>query len=137
MKGRAMTRRTRRNRIKGFVGLCADVEAPIRLNEIDAEHAWDRELVDRAGRPIHRATLLEYLDDERSQPRCRVCGCIETDCSDCVERTGEPCFWVESDLCSACATPEQRDAAIAELLGAVEIRLVDDDGPNGHPGVAG
>jgi hypothetical protein len=34
---------------------------------------------------------------------CRVCGCTDDDCSGCVERTGEPCYWVESDLCSACA----------------------------------
>src|SRR5690606_38634374 len=31
---------------------------------------------------------------------CRVCGCTEDDCSDCIERTGEPCHWVEDDLCS-------------------------------------
>lgn len=34
--------------------------------------------------------------------RCRVCGCTEVDCSGCIERTGEPCTWVEQDLCSAC-----------------------------------
>src|SRR5690606_22470939 len=33
---------------------------------------------------------------------CRKCGCTEYDCSNCVERTGEPCHWVEYDLCSAC-----------------------------------
>ena len=33
---------------------------------------------------------------------CRVCGCTEFDCTDCVERTGEPCSWIEEDLCSAC-----------------------------------
>jgi hypothetical protein len=33
---------------------------------------------------------------------CRVCGCTDDDCSGCVERTGEPCHWVEPDLCSAC-----------------------------------
>lgn len=33
---------------------------------------------------------------------CRVCGCTDEDCSGCVERTGEPCRWVEADLCSAC-----------------------------------
>jgi len=33
---------------------------------------------------------------------CRVCGCTDNDCSGCIERTGTPCFWVESDLCSAC-----------------------------------
>lgn len=34
---------------------------------------------------------------------CRGCGCTDLDCSSCIERTGEPCFWIESDLCSACA----------------------------------
>jgi ParB/RepB/Spo0J family partition protein len=35
--------------------------------------------------------------------KCRVCGCTDDDCSQCVEKTGEPCHWVEEDLCSACA----------------------------------
>lgn len=34
--------------------------------------------------------------------RCRVCGCTDDDCSGCVARTGEPCYWVSDDLCSAC-----------------------------------
>lgn len=34
--------------------------------------------------------------------RCRVCGCNEIDCSNCIKRTGEPCSWPEEDLCSAC-----------------------------------
>ena len=34
--------------------------------------------------------------------RCRVCGCTDDDCTECVERTGIPCTWVEEDLCSAC-----------------------------------
>jgi len=33
---------------------------------------------------------------------CRVCGCTEADCSQCIARTGEACHWVEPDLCSAC-----------------------------------
>lgn len=33
---------------------------------------------------------------------CRVCGCTDDDCSQCVEKTGQPCSWVEDDLCSAC-----------------------------------
>lgn len=35
--------------------------------------------------------------------RCRVCDCTDSDCSQCVARTGSPCYWVEDDLCSACA----------------------------------
>ncbi|MEN6421290.1 MAG: hypothetical protein ABFD76_05025 [Smithella sp.] len=34
--------------------------------------------------------------------KCRVCGCTDDDCSQCIERTGKPCYWVEDDLCSAC-----------------------------------
>jgi hypothetical protein len=38
---------------------------------------------------------------------CRVCGCTNDDCSGCIERTGKPCYWVEEDLCSACADTRQ------------------------------
>lgn len=47
--------------------------------------------------------------------RCRVCGCTDTDCSGCMQKTGERCSWViigvsedasgnvtRNDLCSAC-----------------------------------
>ena len=39
---------------------------------------------------------------------CRVCGCTDNDCSQCVARTGTACHWVAQDLCSAC---EPRQAA--------------------------
>jgi hypothetical protein len=41
---------------------------------------------------------------KRKQPAirtCRVCGC--TDVTPCINGYGEPCSWIESDLCSACA----------------------------------
>lgn len=34
--------------------------------------------------------------------KCRVCGCTEEDCSQCIKKTGKACHWVEQDLCSAC-----------------------------------
>jgi hypothetical protein len=34
--------------------------------------------------------------------RCRKCGCTDHDCHQCIEKTGEPCHWIEEDLCSAC-----------------------------------
>ena len=44
--------------------------------------------------------------NKKQAPRtCRICGCTDEDCSQCIERTGQPCSWVEEDLCSAC-TPE-------------------------------
>lgn len=36
-------------------------------------------------------------------PTCRLCGCTDDDCRGCIERTGAPCYWIEADLCSACA----------------------------------
>jgi len=36
---------------------------------------------------------------------CRVCGCTEEDCEECIEKTGEPCSWATPamDLCTRCA----------------------------------
>ena len=34
---------------------------------------------------------------------CRVCGCTNDDCSQCIDARGHPCYWVENDLCSRCA----------------------------------
>jgi hypothetical protein len=36
--------------------------------------------------------------------RCRVCGCTDESCFDCIVATGEPCWWVDSShtLCSRC-----------------------------------
>jgi PRTRC genetic system protein E len=45
------------------------------------------------------------LMEEATQTKgrtCRVCGCTEDNCIQCIEKTGRPCHWVEDDLCSAC-----------------------------------
>ena len=34
--------------------------------------------------------------------KCRVCGCTDDDCSQCIEASGGPCWWVEKNLCSRC-----------------------------------
>jgi hypothetical protein len=70
------------------------------------EHEEERtlRLLDRKG-----GDLAELPEDLRVRqfPRaavraCRVCRCTDADCSGCIARTGEPCHWVEADLCSAC-----------------------------------
>lgn len=40
--------------------------------------------------------------------KCRACGCTDLDCRGCIERTGQPCYWVEPDLCSACLPASRR-----------------------------
>lgn len=45
---------------------------------------------------------------------CQICGCTDNDCSQCIEKTGYPCYWVDdkNTLCSACDNtemPEEED----------------------------
>lgn len=41
--------------------------------------------------------------------KCRVCGCTQEDCRQCIEKTGTPCHWVEDNLCSACVMETQHE----------------------------
>jgi hypothetical protein len=53
-----------------------------------------------------QAVIAAGWDPERDViiQRCRVCGCTEDDCTACtIKLGGEPCHWVEPNLCSACA----------------------------------
>ena len=51
--------------------------------------------------------------------RCRICGCTADDCSFCIVLTGEPCHWVEPDLCSACQIdPAMTDVQRADLIAS-------------------
>ena len=59
---------------------------------------------DEIGSKIEKL-LLRYGGSQSIQ-RCRVCGCTDDDCSQCIEKNGEPCHWVAEDLCSACAKEE-------------------------------
>ena len=49
---------------------------------------------------------------------CRVCGCTDNDCRQCIAKTGEPCYWVEEDLCSACVTPDDHNKEALEIKNA-------------------
>jgi hypothetical protein len=46
---------------------------------------------------------MQAVNTSPEVPTCRKCGCTDDDCSQCIEKTGSPCHWVEPDLCSACA----------------------------------
>lgn len=68
---------------------------------IGAPHVHDdvHAAVEEAMQAVHRS-------EEPVEKRvCRVCGCTTLDCRQCIEKTGEPCHWVEPDLCSACFEP--------------------------------
>lgn len=64
--------------------------------------------------------------DPIPERKCRVCGCTQDNCQQCVEKTGSPCHWVEPDLCSACeVVPEVKvtdsRAVAEEVVEAVVI----------------
>lgn len=52
---------------------------------------------------------IEGMIDMDAERACRVCGCTDEDCRQCVEKTGMPCSWVDDDLCSACSDPRESD----------------------------
>lgn len=60
-------------------------------------------------RPVERWELEPPKVAATEVRRCRVCGCTDDDCSQCIEATGEPCHWVEDDLCSRCAGESAED----------------------------
>lgn len=70
---------------------------------------------------------------QRHLPRygtCRVCGCTDQSCFDCIMATGEPCCWVDEShtLCSRCVEPPSLDEATA-----AGVRFVDDLSPDCSP----
>ncbi len=56
-----------------------------------------------------RNTAAEMIDllHKVAARRCRVCGCTQHDCEQCIEKTGDACTWVSLDLCSACVEDGQ------------------------------
>jgi hypothetical protein len=48
---------------------------------------------------------VEFSDGDiiyHDVPSCRVCGCTDDWCAECIKKTGKSCTWIEPDLCSAC-----------------------------------
>lgn len=72
-----------------------------------------------------------YFDiDDRIEgvQQCRVCGCTEElACTHFSAPDGEPCYWAEPDLCSACMDAGARvrspklPAALRDFQGGVEV----------------
>lgn len=48
-------------------------------------------------------------DDLVDEQACRVCGCTNEDCTECVDILGEPCDWADVDLCTRCADDDCGD----------------------------
>ena len=65
----------------------------------------------RAPMPCKNSRRAFWLPEEviKMDQKCRVCGCTDDDCSECIAAQGHPCHWVEEDLCSRCSgRPQQQ-----------------------------
>lgn len=56
-------------------------------------------------------------------PSCKYCGCTDDNCSQCIEKTGEPCYWLEENVCSACFEIDKNYKRLNNL-NTNEIKLV-------------
>lgn len=73
--------------------------------------------------------------------RCRECGCTQYNCKQCIDKTGNPCNWVEEDLCSACKMEpspqeiiQQMENTNAEIVkGTAELKRMLTDEKFDHP----
>lgn len=94
----------------GRIGVCH--EADVKSAAADPAHSFAKvqfrdgvedEIIDAQGHyTLAEALAVMFSAMAPNVRTCRVCGCTDDDCSQCVERTGMPCSWVEDDLCSAC-----------------------------------
>ncbi len=76
---------------------------------IDAARAKFGRNQDRKWGTVTAEGYTKHTAEEPSIPdvrHCRVCGCTDRNCLGCIERTGERCYWVDEDLCSACVGAE-------------------------------
>jgi hypothetical protein len=98
-------------------GILVSISA--RAGDTAATHcvSWDRQPGERKGSTTwHEPGELEAADPEKAHGQlpvasatsgtCRICNCTSENCQRCVERTGEPCQWVDAaqTLCTACET---------------------------------
>jgi len=56
-------------------------------------------------REIDRLIQGTFYTRRMNSRQCRECGCTDYDNFHCVKKLGEPCHWVEENLCSSCSDP--------------------------------
>jgi len=56
--------------------------------------------------------------------KCRICGCTDDDCHQCIEKKGKPYRWIENDLCSACKTTVVSFVSIKGGVGRTNIVIL-------------
>lgn len=84
--------------------------------------------------------MILIMQNDTKTKACRVCGCTDINCKQCIEKTGEPCYWIEPNLCSACHLPtaksiEQDLASFNAMLRRSNLKVfIDDQAAADHRG---
>ena len=88
----------------GCAGSGGFVATQDMIKDAEAFHTLPAAMIEalRDAAPMPAIVPCPACGGTGSMLACRVCGCTDEDCSQCVEKTGGPCHWVEPDLCSAC-----------------------------------
>jgi hypothetical protein len=60
---------------------------------------------EQIGRTLVKLSTFKYAGYDDVTNICRICGCSDLDA--CESTNGEKCWWVNDDLCSFCATPQE------------------------------
>ncbi len=108
-EGAGLVYRIQEERKEGLVDhqvvyvLCGDPEVTPEERTEFADLESAKAFCELSEREALADAVRAQISNSDIEPRaCRVCGCTDTDCRQCVEKTGEPCSWVEPFLCSAC-----------------------------------
>lgn len=112
---------------RGRAGIIHDLEEKLEVSNLQRRdlvmliqrmmrHLKDNEAALAVRRSTHDYLLRKQLvgsvlrgEDTDHPGVCRVCGCTDMDCRQCIAKTGHPCSWGEPDLCSACAEKQKWD----------------------------
>ncbi len=84
---------------------CIDNRAEIGC-ALEISKRLEKYLIESAKAGEGRKTFQVTFEtvEKKGKQKCRVCGCTDDDCRQCIEAQGKPCHWVEEDLCSRCKT---------------------------------
>jgi PRTRC genetic system protein E len=78
--------------------------------------------IDTTGLEGEEVEPVEIITNTEPERKCRVCGCTQDNCKQCIEKTGQPCSWVEYDLCSACVDEPELKVVDSRASTQTEVR---------------
>lgn len=106
------------------VGFCFKIIIMAKLNKIfTLEITPEQFLMICSPNDLKEIDILlqgNFYQQRMNSQICRICRCTDYDCSQCIAESGEPCYWVEDDLCSACVESDGKVVEYEDHINAIE-----------------